>query len=157
MLIGKISNRLLRSSWKSRSRALTSRRRVSISSNPYAPRVEFYADFNQDGKMDMMMGDNAKPAGKPVTFRVQLSGNTTAGEYTVNVVKNGNAFGTFQMNGKTPFVEFTDAPAALGRTYYRVVVEGTSTAYPQVPESMALSERMVGLSNPICFNFDPNF
>ncbi|HEY5749006.1 MAG TPA: CehA/McbA family metallohydrolase [Chryseolinea sp.] len=131
--------------------------RVSVSANPYAPRVEFYADLNQDGKMDMMMGDNAKAAGKPVTFRVQLSGNTAAGEYTVSVVKNGGAFGTFQINGKTPFVEFTDTPATLGRTYYRVVVEGTPTAYPQVPESMALSERMVGLSNPICFNFDPNF
>jgi hypothetical protein len=37
------------------------------------------------------------------------------------------------------------------------VVEGPPTAYPQVPESAALSENMVGLSNPIHFNFDPNF
>ncbi len=124
--------------------------RVSVSANPYAPRVEFYADLNQDSKMDMMMGDNAKAAGK-------LSGSPADGEYTVNVIKNGGTFGTYQISGKTPFVEFTDTPAALGRTYYRVVVEGTPTAYPQVPESMALSERMVGLSNPICFNFDPNF
>jgi hypothetical protein len=131
--------------------------RVSVSANPFAPRVEFYADLNQDGKMDMMMGDNAKATEKPVTFRVQLSGNTTAGDYTVTVVKNGGTFGTYQLNGKTPFVEFTDTPVTLGRTYYRVVVEGTPTAYPQVPESMALSERMIALSNPICFNFDPKF
>jgi hypothetical protein len=132
--------------------------RVSISSNPYAPRVEFYADLNQDGKMDMMMGDNAKSTGKPVKFRVQLTGNTAPeGDYTVSVVKNGNPFGTFKTNGKTAFIEFTDTPATQGRTYYRVVVEGPPTPYPQVPESMALSGKMVGLSNPICFNFDPNF
>jgi hypothetical protein len=132
--------------------------RVSISSNPYAPRVEFYADLNQDGKMDMMMGDNAKSTGKPVKFRVQLTGNTVPeGDYTVSVVKNGNPFGTFKTNGKTAAIEFTDTPATQGRTYYRVVVEGPPTPYPQVPESMALSGKMVGLSNPICFNFDPNF
>jgi len=132
--------------------------RVSISSNPYAPRVEFYADLNQDGKMDMMMGDNAKSTGKPVKFRVQLSGKTvTDSTYTINIVKNGDQFGTYQTTGKTPFIEFTDTPAILNRSYYRVTVEGPPTAYPQVPGSTALSGRMVGLSNPIFFNFDPNF
>jgi hypothetical protein len=132
--------------------------RVSVSANPYAPRVEFYADLDQDGKMDMMMGDNAKSTGKPVKFRVQLTGNTVPGaSYTVHVVKDGNPFGTFQANGKVPGVEFTDAPATLGRTYYRVEVTGPPTAFPQVPRSMELSGNMVGLSNPIYFNFDPNF
>lgn len=132
--------------------------RVSISSNPYAPRIEFYADVNQDGKIDMMMGDNTKATGKPVKFRVQLTGNIPAdGEYTINVVKNGSPFGTFKTTGKTPVIEFTDTPAILERSYYRVEVQGTSTPYPQVPGSMALSGNMVGLSNPIFFNFDPNF
>ena len=54
-------------------------------------------------------------------------------------------------------VEFTDTPATVGRTYYRVVVEGTQTPYPQLPASTGLSDKMVGLSNPIYFNFDPNF
>src|SRR5580698_161540 len=77
--------------------------RVSVSANPYAPRVEFYADLNGDGKMDMMMGDNTRPTGKPVKFQVQLTGNTVAGaSYTVNVVKDGNPFGTFQATGKVP-------------------------------------------------------
>jgi hypothetical protein len=132
--------------------------RVSVSSNPYAPRVEFYADLDQDGKMDMMMGDNVKSTGKPVKFLVQLTGNTVPGAtYTVSVVKNGNDFGTFQATGKIPAAEFIDTPATVGRTYYRVVVEGPPTAYPQVPGSTALSGNMVGLSNPIYFNFDPNF
>lgn len=131
--------------------------RVSVSANPYAPRVEFFADLDQDGKMDMMMGDNVKPTGKPVKFRVQLSGNSIAGEYTVRVAKNGNPFDTLQVNAKTPYVEFTDTPANLGRTYYRVMIEGMPTPYPQVPESMALSENMIALSNPIFFNFDPKF
>lgn len=108
--------------------------------------------------MDMMMGDNAKSTGKPVKFRVQLTGNTVPGAtYTVSVVKNGNPFLTLQATGKTPSAEFTDTPITIGRTYYRVEVTGPPTAYPQVPGSMALSGNMVGLSNPIYFNFDPNF
>jgi hypothetical protein len=106
----------------------------------------------------MMMGDNAKATGKPVKFRVQLSGKLIAdSSYTINVVKNGSSFGTYKANVKTTFIEFTDSPAATGRTYYRIMVEGPQTAYPQVPESMALSDNMVALSNPIFFNFDPNF
>ncbi|MEO3403283.1 CehA/McbA family metallohydrolase [Mucilaginibacter sp. CAU 1740] len=132
--------------------------RVSISSNPYAPRVEFYADLNGDNKMDAMMGDNVKATGKAVKFNVKLTGSSIKDtSYTINVVKNGNPFGTFKMDGKTPVIEFTDTPVLTGRTYYRVTVEGPSTPYPQVPQSAALSGNMVGLSNPICFNFDPNF
>lgn len=132
--------------------------RVSVSSNPYAPRVEFYADLNQDSKMDMMMGDNATPTGKPVKFRVQLSGKVLPeATYTIKIVKNGDDFSTIQMSGKTPVIDFTDTPATHGRTYYRVTVEGPQAAYPEVPNSMALSGNMIGLSNPIYFNFDPNF
>ncbi|MDJ1482364.1 CehA/McbA family metallohydrolase [Cytophagaceae bacterium YF14B1] len=132
--------------------------RVSVSANPYAPRVEFYADLNEDGKMDMMMGDNAKSTGKVVHFQVQLSGNALPeATYTVTIVKNGGSFATFQATGKLPVVEFTDTPITGKRSYYRVTIEGPQTAYPQVPGSMVLSENMVALSNPICFNFDPNF
>jgi len=132
--------------------------RVCVSANPYAPRVEFYADLDQDGKMDMMMGDNTKATGKPVKFRVQLTGHTVADStYTIKIVKNGDDFRTLQATGKMPMVEFTDTPATIGRTYYRVEVEGPATAYPQVPLSSTLSGNMVGLSNPIYFNFDPNF
>jgi hypothetical protein len=131
---------------------------VCVSANPFAPRVEFYADTDQNGKPDMMMGDNAKATGKPVKFRVQLTGKLVSDStYTINVVKNGSNFGTYKATAKTPFIEFTDSPAVSGRTYYRVMVEGPQTAYPPVPESMALSGNMVGLSNPIFFNFDPNF
>lgn len=132
--------------------------RVSVSANPFAPRVEFYADIDQDGKPDMMMGDNAKSTGKPVKFRVQLSGKLIPDStYTINVVKNGSNFGTFKATSKTPAIEFTDTPDTTSRSYYRVTVEGSQTAYPQVSESMALSGNMVALSNPIYFNFDPNF
>jgi PHP domain len=132
--------------------------RVCVSANPYAPRVEFYADTNQDGKMDMMMGDNVKATGKPVRFRIQLTGNVVSdSSYTIHVVKNGDDFGTYKAIGKVPMTEFTDTPATTGRTYYRVTVDGPPTAYPQVPQSSMLSGNMVGLSNPIYFNFDPNF
>jgi hypothetical protein len=79
------------------------------------------------------------------------------GEYTINVIKNGNPFGSFKTTGKTPIVEFTDSPETIERSYYRVEVQGTPTPYPQVPGSMALTGNMVDLSNPIFFNFDPNF
>src|SRR5579862_591363 len=132
--------------------------RTSVSANPYAPRVEFYADLDGDGNMDAMMGDNAKSTGNPVKFRVQLTGKTVSdAPYIVSVVKNGNKFGSYHTAGATPAIEFTDTPAAVGRTYYRVEVHGPATPYPQVPDSVRYSEDMVGLSNPICFNFDPNF
>ena len=108
--------------------------------------------------MDMMMGDNAKPTGKPITFRIQLMGKTVAGgDYTVKVIKNGDPYKTLKAEGAMPVAEFTDTPAAIGRTYYRIEVTGPPTDYPEVPGSMALSGNMVGLSNPIYFNFDPNF
>lgn len=132
--------------------------RVSVSANPFAPRVEFYADVDGDGKIDMMMGDNTNASAKPVIFRIQLKGNTFQdSSYTVNVVKNGRRFYNYKISGKKPMVEFTDTPSSSGRTYYRVTVAGPITPYPQVPGSMKLSEKMVGLSNPIYFNFDPKF
>jgi hypothetical protein len=134
--------------------------RVSISANPYAPRVEFYADLDQDGRMDVMMGDNAASAGKPVTFRVQLAGEMPLhAAFTITVVKNGGEFRSLQAAADENGVaaEFSDTPSVSGRTYYLVQVEGPPTPYPEVPGSTALSGKMVGLSNPIYFNFDPNF
>ena len=132
--------------------------KVSVSSNPFAPRVEFYADANGDGKFEMMMGDNIKSSGKPVKFLVQLNGNLSPdADYTVTVIKNGKNLNTFHAKGNIPVIQFEDTTNAEGRTYYRVTVEGWNTPYPQVSKSMALSEKMVALSNPIYFNFDPNF
>ena len=104
------------------------------------------------------MGDNAPSAGRPVLFRVQLSGvSVPTATYAIKVIKNGEAFASLPMNGAKPLVEFTDTPAADARTYYRVEVTGPQTPYPDVPGSAALSGTMVALSNPIYFNFDPNF
>jgi hypothetical protein len=43
------------------------------------------------------------------------------------------------------------------RTCYRPEAHGPQTPYAEVPGSMKLSGDRVALSNPICFNFDPNF
>lgn len=133
--------------------------RVSVSANPYAPRVEFYADRDGDGRMDMMMGDNSAATGHPVHFRVKLVGPRIApgASYTVRVVKDGEQLGSFEAAGSAPVIDFEDTPARAGRTYYRVTVTGTPTPYPEVPGAMALSGDMIGLSNPIYFNFDPDF
>lgn len=132
--------------------------RVSISANPYDPRVEFFADRDGDGRMDMMMGDNARPTGKPVAFQVRLVGGGVAGAvYHITVIKNGEPFGSYDTAPTIPMITFTDTPAATGRSYYRVEVEGPQTPYPQVPVSSVLSGKMVALSNPITFNFDPDF
>lgn len=132
--------------------------RVSVSANPYAARVEFYADTNQDSKNDMMMGDNAKSNGKTVKFQVILKNNSvTDSAYTIKVIKNGGEFATYKASGKTPEISFTDTPALIGRTYYRIMVEGKPTAYPEIPNAVAIGGNMIALSNPICFNFDPNF
>ncbi|MCX2429514.1 CehA/McbA family metallohydrolase [Pedobacter sp. GR22-10] len=132
--------------------------RVAVSANPNSPHVAFYADVTGTGKFDMMMGDNTVSTGKPVKFQIQLMGNTIPGEtYSVTVIKNGKTFNTYQIKGDAPVTTFTDVPDLKGRTYYRVMVEGKVNDYPEVPKSMALSEKMVSLSNPIYFNFDPKF
>jgi hypothetical protein len=132
--------------------------RVAIAANPYTPRVDFTADLNGDGKPDMMQGDNAKPSGRAVAFRVALVGKTDpAATYTVQVVKNGDKFATLTFSGAKPEVTFTDIPPTTVRSYYRVEVHGPATPYPQVPGSMKLSGDMLGLSNAIAFNFDPRF
>ncbi|MEO8685866.1 MAG: CehA/McbA family metallohydrolase [Devosia sp.] len=132
--------------------------RASVSSNPYSPRVEFYADLNGDGIMDMMMGDNAKPSGHPVTFEVRLAGGGIAGaNYSVRVIKNREPFGSFMTDARTRSVRFTDTPGSQERNYYRVEIEGPQVPYPEVPNSMAQSLNMVALSNPLYFNYDPNF
>lgn len=129
--------------------------RVSISSNPNAPRVELYADRDRDGTMDMMMGDNAAPPGSAVDFRVDLVGVGVALlPYTVTVIKNGSTLGTYTMQPTSPSLRFTDTPAAGERSYYRVQVEGQPAPYPQVPASSLLSANMIALSNPIYFNFN---
>lgn len=131
--------------------------RASVSASPHSPRVEFYADRDADGVMDMMMGDNAAAEGQPVRFRIQLTNATPGAIYTVSVVKDGSAFGSFQTTEASAAAEFTDTPASNVRTYYRVTVEGPSVPYPEVPDSQQRSGNMIGLSNPIYFNFDPAF
>lgn len=132
--------------------------RVSISANPNDPRVELLADLDQDGRPDMMMGDNVKATGRPVSFLVRLVGATAKGQaYHIKVVKNGEPFGEFDTDPATGTASFTDAPPAAGRSYYRVEVRGEQTPYPQVPNAAALSGKMIALSNPVFFNFDPDF
>ena len=132
--------------------------RVSISVNPNSPRIEFYADLDEDGKMDMMMGDNANAPSNPVKFWVKLSGTTLPDStYTIKVIKNGREFKTIESSGTDIQAEFFDSVEEIARTYYRIAVEGPATPFPEVPNSMSISKNMVGLSNPIYFNFDPDF
>lgn len=132
--------------------------KVSVSANPNAPRVEFYADADGDGKFEMMMGDNNTSSSKSVKFQIQLMNNPIPDSlYTVTVIKNGRNLRKETLSYKAPVFQFDDNPEVKGRTYYRLVVEGPVSPYPQVPKSAALSEKMVSISNPIYFNFDNNF
>ncbi|GGF45415.1 hypothetical protein GCM10011321_39830 [Youhaiella tibetensis] len=132
--------------------------KASISANPYNPRVEFYADLDGDGVVDMMMGDNAKPSGRPVTFEVRLVGGGIAGaNYAVRVIKNRDPFASLITDATTRSVQFTDTPGIGERNYYRVEIEGPQAPYPEVPNSMAQSLNMIALSNPLYFNYDPGF
>ncbi|WP_237153214.1 CehA/McbA family metallohydrolase [Oryzibacter oryziterrae] len=131
------------------------RGRASVSANPYNPRVELWADADGDGVMELMMGDNALATGKPVTFEVRLVGGYRGMRYKVKVVKNRDAFASFEIEGDS--LRFSDTPEAGGRSYYRVEIEGPQTPYPEVPYSMAQSGNMVALSNPIYFGYDESF
>jgi hypothetical protein len=132
--------------------------RASVSSNPHGPRVEFYADVDADGEDDMMMGDNTGASGAPVSFRVNLVGGLSASTpYAVKVITDGYTLLELSIPAGKSSVSFTDTPPAGQRKYYRVEVTGEQTPYPEVPISTALSGNMIALSNPIYFNFDPEF
>ena len=131
--------------------------RASVSANPFNPRVELYA--HMDGStQDLMMGDNAIADGRPVSFEVRLEGGGIPGaNYAVRVVKNRETFADLVTDATTRTASFTDTPDANERSYYRVEITGPQAAYPEVPNSMAQSEKMIALSNPIYFNYDPDF
>lgn len=132
--------------------------RASISSNPLNPRVELRADADGDGHLEMMMGDNVMASGKPVTFEVRLSeGGVDGANYRVRVVKNRDEFATLLTDAVSRSARFVDIPDPAGRSYYRVEIEGPQAPFPEVPNSMALSQNMVALSNPLYFNYDPAF
>lgn len=132
--------------------------RGAVSSNPFNPRVELVADHDGDGVMDMMMGDNVRSLGGPVTFEVRLVGGGIAGAiYRVRVVRDRDEFAILLTDPVTRSVQFVDTPEVGQRHYYRVEIEGPQVPYPEVPNSMALSQNMVALSNPIYFNYDPDF
>lgn len=128
--------------------------RVSVSANPYAPRLEFYADLDGDGEADMMMGDNVAASGEPVTFHVDLvDGPPRLLPYFVRVVADGAELTALTILPGQSRAVFTDTPPVGQRRYYRVEVTGPPTLYPQVPLSIAVGGTMVALSNPLYFNF----
>lgn len=128
--------------------------RVSVSANPYAPRVEFYADLDADGEADMMMGDNVVASGEPVTFHVNLVGGPPALlPYLVKVITDGQELTSLTLFPGRTGAQFTDTPPAGLRKYYRLEVSGQPVLYPQIPLSIALGGTMIALSNPIYFNF----
>ena len=129
--------------------------RVSVSANPYAPRVEFYADLDADGAADAMMGDNVAASGEPVTFHVKLLGGSPALlPYTVKVIVDGAELTSLTLLPGRTDAQFTDTPPVGSRKYYRLEVTGQPVLYPQIPFSIALGGTMIALSNPIYFNFE---
>lgn len=128
--------------------------RVSISANPYSPRVELTADVDADGVADAMMGDNIAASGQPVTFRVEMVGAGAALlPYRVDVIRDGAALTSLTIAPGQSAVTFSDTPAPDQRHFYRVEVQGAPALYPEVPGSLAVGGLMVALSNPIFFNF----
>ena len=84
-------------------------------------------------------------------------GGIPGANYAVRVIKNREFFADLVTDATTRTASFTDTPDANERSYYRVEITGSQAAYPEVPNSMAQSQNMVALSNPIYFNYDPDF
>ena len=132
--------------------------RASVSANPFNPRVELVAGTQANGEMNLMMGDNARADGQAVDFEIRLIGGGIKGaQYKVRIIKNREEFGTLITDAVTQTARFSDTPESGERSYYRVEIEGPQTPYPEVPNCMAQSQNMVALSNPIYFNYDPDF
>ena len=132
--------------------------RVAISANPNSPRVELYADLDGDGAADAMMGDMLQATGRTVAFDVRVTGDAAEGRsYRVSVVRDGRELTTLRTDPETGLARFEDVPPLDARSYYRVEVRGWKGAYREVPLAGYLGGDLVGLSNPIYFNFDPEF
>lgn len=128
--------------------------RVSISANPYTPRVLFTVDVDDDGEPDAMMGDNIAATGNTATFNIEMvGGSPSASPYTIDIIRDGAAFTSLIIPPGQTGVSFTDTPPADERHFYRVEVRGLPALYPEVPGSIAVGTVMVALSNPIYFNF----
>lgn len=132
--------------------------RVSISASPAAPRVELTADLDADGTADLMMGDNVVASGQAVRFEVRLAGERAAGLYRIRIIRDGGELRILDLDGAaTDRVSFIDTPATGTRSYYRVEVRGPQTPFPALVNWQRVAGDMVALSNPIYFNFDPDF
>lgn len=130
------------------------RGRVSISANPYAPRVELAADTDGDGAIDMLMGDNRAATGQEISFTVRLAGGDLAdAAYSIAIVKNGHPFRTLELVGARSLT-FADTTEPGKRSYYRVEVLGPVPDHPSVPYQKSVAGQTVALSNPLFFNFD---
>ncbi len=130
--------------------------RVSISANPYGPRVELLADLDRDGVMDAAMGDAVCAHGEPVRFEARLSGGRSehGRRYRVTVFRNGATWLETRTDPDTGAVVFEDTPPAGERTYYRVEINGRKDAYPGVALSRFIGGDLVAMSNPIYFNYE---
>ncbi|WP_176086715.1 CehA/McbA family metallohydrolase [Martelella sp. HB161492] len=132
--------------------------RACICANPYNPRVALVADADGDGTMEMMMGDNAPATGRPVQFEIRLSEGGIAGAaYQAHIIKNRQPFATVAIDPQTRIARFSDIPAQDATSYYRVEIDGPQAIYADIPYSMAQSAQKVALSNPLYFNYDPDF
>jgi hypothetical protein len=68
-----------------------------------------------------------------VTTQAKMGGGGIKGAaYHIKVIKNGQDLGAYYTDPATGSASFKDTPAVQGRTYYRVVVEGPQTPYPQL-------------------------
>lgn len=129
--------------------------RASVSYAPDAERIALWADVDRDGRYETLMGDNVAVApGTPVDFRIDIEGFRALGTYTVTVIKNGAVLQRFRLPLSAPLT-FTDTPAADGRSYYRVEVEGNTPDAETLPAQLVgFYGRFIGLTNPIYFGFD---
>lgn len=128
--------------------------RVSVSVNPNAPRITLLADVTGDGEPDLMMGDNVRATGEAVTFIVRLDNlPRLTGPYTANLIRNGSNFGQFTFAPGQQELRFSDVPPVSGRSYYRILLTGLPSLFPEAPASSLLALNTVAHSNPIYFNF----
>lgn len=90
-------------------------------------------------------------------FEVALVGGTLGDEpLEVKIIRNGAELQTFTMD-EVRVLNFKDTPEVGDRTYYRVEIRGTVPPYPEVPNAALVAGDLMAISNPIYFNFDPDF
>jgi hypothetical protein len=116
--------------------------RATIGYSPLGERIELWADADDDGTFEAMMGDEVVDS-DALQLQVRIVGARPGASYDVTVIGDG---AVVEMNTLTSGT-WSFSPPSPHASYYRVEVRGETPEAP--PSGQGFFGGVVGLTNPI--------